>query len=131
MTRDLREQLDALVSLLEDIGRDRGLLSDLSPEERTRLIQAAGRVYNPDPAARRHLVKAIEKKRKAASAEREDQKLHATGIRTLRRQPVFTTPNVFAPPAFEPDDIHKPLSPGVRSPGSLDPGTLRRRYRSL
>ena len=105
MTRDLREQLDALVSLLEDIGRNRGLLSDLSAEERTRLIQAAGRVYNPDPAARRHLVKAIEKRRKADRAKRDDRKLHETGIRSLRRQPVFTTPNVFAPPAFQPSDL--------------------------
>jgi len=105
MTRDLREQLDALVSLLEDIARDRGLLSELSPEERTRLIQAAGRVYNPDSAARRHLVKAIEKQRKADRAKRDDRKLHETGIRMLRRQPVFTTPNVFAPTAFEPSDV--------------------------
>jgi NAD(P)-dependent dehydrogenase (short-subunit alcohol dehydrogenase family) len=105
MPVDLRAQLDALVALLEDIAHDRGLLSDLSPEERTRLIQAAGRVYNPDAAARRHLVKAIEKRRKADRANRDDRKLHATGIRTLRRQPVFTTPNVFAPPAFAPADV--------------------------
>ena len=105
MPVDLRAQLDALVALLEDIARDRGLLAELSPEERTRLIQAAGRVYNPDSAARRHLVKAIEKRRKADRASRDDTKLHATGIRTLRRQPVFTTPNVFAPPAFDPADV--------------------------
>jgi len=105
MTRDLRERLDALVSLLEDISRDRSLLSGLSVEERTRLIQAAGRVYNPDPAARRHLVKATLKRRKADRANRDDQKMHATGIRALRRQPVFTTPNVFAPPAFEAGDV--------------------------
>ena len=96
MTKDLRAQLDALVSLLEDIARDRRLLSDLSPEERTRLIQAAGKVYNPDSAARRHLVKALEKKRKADRATRDDHKLHATGIRALRRQPVPAPPRATA-----------------------------------
>jgi NAD(P)-dependent dehydrogenase (short-subunit alcohol dehydrogenase family) len=105
MTRNVREQLDALVALLEDIGQNRGVLAELSAEERTRLIQAAGRVYNPDVAARRHLVKAIEKRRKADRITRDERVLHETGIRTLRRQPVFTTPNVFAPPSFDPADV--------------------------
>ena len=74
-------------------------------EERTRLIRAAGQIYNPDTAARRHLVKAIEKKRKAARVSKDDRVLHETGIRALRRQPVFTTPNVFAPTSFEPSDV--------------------------
>ncbi len=105
MTRNLREQLDALMALLEDIAGDRGLLAELSPEERTRLVQAAGRIYNPDVAARRHLVKAIEKRRKAERVRKDERVLHGTGIRTLRRQPVFTTPNVFAPPVFDPADV--------------------------
>ncbi len=105
MSRDLRERLDALVALLEDIARNRGLLAELSAEERTRLIQAAGQIYNPDTAARRHLVKAIEKRRKASRATRDDRVLHATGIRVLRRQPVFTTPNVFAPSSFDRADV--------------------------
>jgi hypothetical protein len=29
--------------------------------------------------------------------KREEEVLHGTGIRTLRRKPVFTTPNVFPP----------------------------------
>jgi len=105
MSRDLRERLDVLVVLLEEIAGNRGMLADLSAEERTRLIRAAGQIYNPDTAARRHLVKAIEKKRKAARVTKDERVLHATGIRALRRQPVFTTPNVFAPTAFEPADI--------------------------
>jgi NAD(P)-dependent dehydrogenase (short-subunit alcohol dehydrogenase family) len=31
--------------------------------------------------------------------------LHETGIRSLRRKPVFTTPNVFAPKQFQPQDV--------------------------
>jgi hypothetical protein len=105
-----REQLDALMALLEDIARNRGLLADLPAEDRTRLIQAAGRVYNPDVAARRHLVKAIEKRRKAERIHKDERVLHATGIRTLRRKPVFTTPNVFPPVSFDPADV----PPGAR-----------------
>jgi NAD(P)-dependent dehydrogenase (short-subunit alcohol dehydrogenase family) len=126
MPVDLRAQLDALVALLEDIAGDRGLLAALSPEERTRLIQAAGRVYNPDTAARRHLVKAIEKRRKADRASRDDRKLHATGIRTLRRQPVFTTPNVFAPPAFDPADV--PTSTDDEAQDSLQDNEARAEF---
>jgi NAD(P)-dependent dehydrogenase (short-subunit alcohol dehydrogenase family) len=77
------------------------MLADLSAEERTRLIQAAGAVFNPDVAQRRHLVKATEKRRKKERIERADDKLHETGIRSLRRQTVFTTPNVFAPKEIE------------------------------
>jgi NAD(P)-dependent dehydrogenase (short-subunit alcohol dehydrogenase family) len=103
--RDLRERLDTLVVLLEEIAGNPGLLAELSAEERTRLTQAAGKIFNPDTAARRHLVKSIGKQRKAARVTRDDRVLHATGIRTLRRQPVFTTPNVFAPTAFDPADV--------------------------
>jgi NAD(P)-dependent dehydrogenase (short-subunit alcohol dehydrogenase family) len=104
-SRDLRERLDALVVLLEEIARNQSLLAELSADERTRLIQAAGLIYNPDAAARRHLIKAIGRQRKAARTTKDDRVLHATGIRTLRRKPVFTTPNVFAPPAFDPADV--------------------------
>jgi len=105
MAKDLRERLDTLVEMLETIAGDRGLLADLSADERTRLIRAAGQIYNPDVGARRHLVKALDKKRRAARANRDDRVLHATGIRVLRRRPVFTTPNVFAPPAFDAADV--------------------------
>ena len=102
---DLRERLDTLIDVLEKIAGNRGMLADLSADERTRLIRAAGQIYNPDVAARRHLVKALEKKRRAARVTKDERVLHATGIRALRRQPVFTTPNVFAPPAFDPADV--------------------------
>jgi NAD(P)-dependent dehydrogenase (short-subunit alcohol dehydrogenase family) len=105
MSRDQRTRLDALVVQLEEIARDQSLLAELTPAERTRLIQAAGKIFNPDAATRRHLVKAIGKQRKAARTTKDDRVLHATGIRALRRQPVFTTPNVFAPPAFDPADV--------------------------
>jgi NAD(P)-dependent dehydrogenase (short-subunit alcohol dehydrogenase family) len=115
-TVDLLERLRELTELLEELADNRGLLADLSPEERTRLIQAAGRVFNPEVAQRRHLVKAIEKQRKKARIERADEILRETGIRSLRRQTVFTTPNVFAPKSFAPDD----LAPGDDEVGGPD-----------
>jgi len=94
---DLLDRLRALTETLEELAKNRGLLADLTPQERTRLIRAAGDVFNPDVAQRRHLVKATEKRRKLARISRADRVLHETGIRSLRRQTVFTTPNVFAP----------------------------------
>jgi NAD(P)-dependent dehydrogenase (short-subunit alcohol dehydrogenase family) len=99
------ERLRAAIELLESIAADRGLLAPLAPEDRQRLVRAAGSVYNPDARARRKLVKAIGRHRKAASARGDDRVLAGTGIRALRRKPVFTTPNVFPPKGFDPADI--------------------------
>jgi NAD(P)-dependent dehydrogenase (short-subunit alcohol dehydrogenase family) len=91
------DRLLELISLLEQIGDNRRLLADLSAEDRIRLIQAAGKVFNPDPAARRVLVKASVRKRINERIKRDEAQLHETGIRELRRKPVFTTPNYFLP----------------------------------
>jgi NAD(P)-dependent dehydrogenase (short-subunit alcohol dehydrogenase family) len=104
-TPDLADRLRELTELLEELGRNRGLLAGLSPEERTRLVRAAGEVFNPDVAERRRLVKALEKVRRAERIRRADDVLHETGIRSLRRQTVFTTPNVFPPRDFQPADV--------------------------
>jgi NAD(P)-dependent dehydrogenase (short-subunit alcohol dehydrogenase family) len=127
MAKDLRERLDTLVEMLETIAGDRGLLADLSAEERTRLIRAAGQIYNPDVGARRHLVKALDKKRRAARANRDDRVLHATGIRVLRRRPVFTTPNVFAPPAFDAADVAPGDDEGAHA-GTPDAASVSERH---
>jgi NAD(P)-dependent dehydrogenase (short-subunit alcohol dehydrogenase family) len=102
---DLIEQIRKATELLERIDSNRGVLSGVPMEARHRLINAAGRVYNPDPTARRLLVKAMGRRRKAERIEKEETTLAATGIRTLRRQAVFTTPNVFPPENFEEQDI--------------------------
>ena len=91
------DRLRAATELLESIVADRGLLSQASLDDRRRLLQAAGHVYAPDAAARRQLVRASIRRRKAERVKREDTVLDQTGIRTLRRQPVFTSPNVFPP----------------------------------
>ena len=106
------ERLRAATTLLEAIVADRSLLVGVPADEQQRLLQAAGHVYSPDALARRRLVRATIRQRKANQVRREDEVLDATGIRTLRRQPVFTSPNVFPPPAFEQRDVAD--DPGFR-----------------
>jgi hypothetical protein len=91
--------------LLEAIVADRAVLAEIPAPDRCRLIQAAGHVYAPDAAARRQLVRASIRRSKAEKVQREDQVLNGTGIRTLRRQPVFTSPNVFPPTGFEQQEV--------------------------
>ena len=77
------------------------MLAQLSLEERTRLLTAVGEIYCPDLKERRRLVKARVKQRKAEKLQRDQSKLHETGIRKLRREKVFMTPNVFPPADFK------------------------------
>ena len=94
---DLTTDLRATIELLEQIAADWRLLDGLSAEERTRFHDAIACMYNPDPVLRRRRMKTEERARKAAGAQREESVLQRTGIRELRRKPVFTTPNVFPP----------------------------------
>ena len=100
------DRVRAATALLEEIVADRALLAGVPPDDRRRLLQAAGHVYAPDaispppPGAGHH----APGQGRARSA-REEEVLDATGIRTLRRQPVYTTPNVFPPPAFEQREV--------------------------
>jgi len=91
---------------LEWLESNRPLLEQLPAEDRERFHRALARLYTPDPAARRLRQRAAERARNEAQTQRADAVLHETGIRVLRRKPVFTTPNVFPPPAFQPQDIH-------------------------
>jgi len=100
-----RDQLRVTLEALEAIVADRGLLASLPPEEYTRLMNAVEHVYHPDLVARRRLVKATIKRRKKEKVDRDQQVLNQTGIRKLRAQPVFTTPNYFPPSDFAQRDV--------------------------
>ena len=76
------------------IAEDRSLLETLGEEDRKRLHLAVAQVYHPDPVARRRQLKIQEREK----IQRDGEVLQETGIRTLRRKPVFTTPNFFPPP---------------------------------
>ena len=97
----LLERLRHAAELLELIDANRGLLDQLPAEDRQRLHRAVAQLYDSDPVARRRKQKAAERARSGAQTQRADAVLHETGIRALRRKPVFTTPNVFAPKEFK------------------------------
>ncbi len=75
-------------------------LQDIPEEERVRLHVAAANFFLPDPTARRRRLKAEDRARRRAAAEKDDAALHETGIRELRRKPVFTAPNIYPPKNF-------------------------------
>ena len=99
------ETLKAVTAVLQEIVRDRSLLGSLTVEERTRLLRAAASVHEPDLVQRRRWAKAVRRIEKATKAQRDEAVLADTGIRVLREKPVFTTPNVFTPEAFEQADV--------------------------
>ncbi|MFM7181614.1 MAG: SDR family oxidoreductase [Verrucomicrobiales bacterium] len=99
-----KTDLQALLVSLEHVAETRHLLATLEPDERQRLIQAAGKIFCPDTSQRRQLTRARNKQRKEESARKETSALNETGIRKLRAQPVFTTPNYY-PPALPEDDF--------------------------
>ncbi len=97
LPEDMAARLRAATELLEQANRDRTLLAQLGVEERSRLLKAAGAIYCPDVDQRRRLLKASSRARKLEKQRREEERLDQTGIRRLRRQKVFTTPNYLAP----------------------------------
>ena len=102
----LAARLRDTVELLESIAADRSVLEDVPEHERQRLLQAVADVYHPDRVERRRMAKILERRRKAARVERDQVARAATGIQTLRRKPLFHSPNVF-PPAFAPSELRR------------------------
>ncbi len=98
----LLERLRSATDLLESIALNRAILGRAPTKDRERLHRAIADVYNPDPIARRRMVRAVVRERTAVRTERDDAALNQTGIRTYRRKPAITSPNVFPPPDFDP-----------------------------
>jgi len=99
------EQLRAAIPILEQVAADRSLLTGLSPEEYSRLTKAAADVFLPTTTERRRFTKAQIRRRKAEKLQREQRVLNDTGIRELRRRPVFTTPSPLPAPSIETREI--------------------------
>jgi NAD(P)-dependent dehydrogenase (short-subunit alcohol dehydrogenase family) len=97
LTQQLLARIRAATEALEAIGVDWTLLDQLPPDDRERLQKAVAAVHNPDRIMRRRRAKEARRQRRAADAQLGEEILYATGIRALRRKPVFTTPNVFPP----------------------------------
>ncbi len=104
--QDLRDRLRAATETLERIAEDRQALNVLSEPERERFHRALAGAFSPDRVTRRQMAKAAARDRRHARVRTVDTVLTDTGIRVLRRKPVFTTPNVFPPEGFAPQDVH-------------------------
>ena len=86
------DNVSTVIETLEAIVEDRGLLADLDPATRQRLLTAAGRASKPDKMARRKLARAHRRLDKVSRRNEEEALLARTGIRQLRENPVFLTP---------------------------------------
>jgi NAD(P)-dependent dehydrogenase (short-subunit alcohol dehydrogenase family) len=98
----LAARLLEATALLETVVRDRRLLAVLDQDDRRRLIDVAGDVFNPDVDQRRLQSRAKKRDRRQAKVTRDEAILSETGIRSLRSKPVFMSPNVF--PTSNQDD---------------------------
>jgi NAD(P)-dependent dehydrogenase (short-subunit alcohol dehydrogenase family) len=107
----LAERLRIATELLEAVAADNRLLDALPETEQRRLKQAVNRFHTPDPEARRRKIKAARRARHAEKVRSDEAVLDATGIRELRRKPVFTTPNCFPPEGFVAQDSNEDLPP--------------------
>jgi NAD(P)-dependent dehydrogenase (short-subunit alcohol dehydrogenase family) len=125
-TATVIERLRDAIELLESIAADRSVLSGVPDEERKRLLQAVANVYSPDRVERRRMSKVVERQRKAARVKGDQGVLQETGIRSLRRRPVFHTPNVFptvsVADGFEPRDVHDEAESPEPTAQSPEPG---------
>ncbi|MEX0767661.1 MAG: SDR family oxidoreductase [Microthrixaceae bacterium] len=97
---DLALQLLAATELLEAVAQDRSVLAHLSTDQRSRFLSAAGDVFCPDVEERRQQIRARRRKQRLEKAQQDETVLNSTGIRTLRAQEVFTSPNIFPPVGF-------------------------------
>ena len=80
------------IELLEELCGDAQTLAELPDDVRTRLMTAAGQLSRPDRYIRKALSKALIRVRKRAKRDADRAVLDQTGIRALRRDPVFRTP---------------------------------------
>lgn len=99
----MAETLAAAIEVLEQVADDRGLLGQLTSEERHRLLSAAGRVAMPTRRDRKQLKRASRQRIQDESAQRKaaDERLLAeTGIRKkigTRQRKKACAPRPFEP----------------------------------
>ena len=89
---DLVARARAAIELLEELGGDLRKLAPLEEELRIRLVSAAGQLSRPDRYSRRALGKELTRAKFRARRDADRATLEQTGIRALRREPVFRTP---------------------------------------
>ena len=112
----MKTPIPLTLDLLEAIAADRTVLDAWPEDERVRLHQAIASIYHPEPKLRRKKAKELERERHQEKLRRADALLDQTGIRTLRRAPVFTTPNYFPPVGFIAQDRMDEGPDAIESP---------------
>ena len=80
------------IDLLEQLGGDLRTLAELDEPLRIRLVTAAGQLSRPDRYSRKALGKVLARQRVRARRDADRAMLDQTGIRALRKAPVFRTP---------------------------------------
>jgi NAD(P)-dependent dehydrogenase (short-subunit alcohol dehydrogenase family) len=80
------------IELLEQLGADLRSLAELAEPLRIRLVTAAGQLSRPDRYSRKALGKVLARQRVKARRDADRTLLDQTGIRALRKEPVFRTP---------------------------------------
>ena len=89
---DLAARVTAVLPFLEDLAGDLSQLAVLDEATRIRLVQVTGQLSRPDRYSRRNLGKVLMRQRHTAKRDADRALLDQTGIRALRREPVFRTP---------------------------------------
>ena len=87
---DFAAEIAKATAFLERVRDDYASLAELPQEERQRFLMAAGQVARPGPWDKRALAAAARERRDAERKARDEARLDKTGIRTSRRQRVFT-----------------------------------------
>ena len=100
--RRSRTASQAATELLEAVAAIAACWTACRRPTKTRFLRAVAQAHAPNRVQRRRASAAA----RFARAERDEAVRGDTGIRELRKRPVVTTPNVFPPPAFEPEDQH-------------------------
>ena len=88
----LDARVQEAIDLLEELAGDLRALAELDEALRIRLVTAAGLLSRPDRHSRKALGKVLARQRFRARRDADRAVLDQTGIRALRREPVFRTP---------------------------------------
>jgi NAD(P)-dependent dehydrogenase (short-subunit alcohol dehydrogenase family) len=102
---EVRTRLLDAMNLLHAVIAAPEMLDHLDASEKADFFNAAGDVFSPDPDIRRRRTKLLQQRRRQDRVRTDEATLDATGIRSLRARPVFTTPDVHAPAGFTQHDV--------------------------
>ncbi|MEO8840645.1 MAG: SDR family oxidoreductase [Kofleriaceae bacterium] len=89
---EIRSRSLASIELLEELAEDLRKLADLDEDLRIRLSTAAGKLSRPERYQRKNLGKVLARQRFHAKRDADRALLDQSGIRQLRKEPVFRTP---------------------------------------